>query len=165
MSDTENTTPAETTEATDQVSGAEATSGAADQGTDNGGNELDADTLRKELKAARDEAAKYRVNARELRTQLENAKSPEDYAAVAGKVEKLETELHTARLAAQYNLPAALASRIQGDTEEARDADAKALSALVSQPETLGSGGLTPGSKPEKADPRTLAARVPRSRR
>lgn len=139
--------------------------GAADQGTETGGNEMSLEDALSALKAARNEAAKHRVNAKELKDQLAAAKSPEDFQAVSDRAAQLEVELSNARLAVKYSLPENLASRIQGDTEEAREKDAQSLAALFAKPESLGSGGLNPAEKETKADPRTLASRVPRSRR
>ncbi|MGK5728175.1 hypothetical protein [Streptomyces sp. URMC 124] len=139
--------------------------GVEGQGDDHG-QELDADALRDELKAARAEAARYRVKARETAEALKTAKTPEEFQAVADKVTELETHLHRERLARKYNLPDGLAARISGTDEDARDADAKALAEMFhGKAGGVGRGGLDPSAKPMSTDPAELAASIPRGRR
>ncbi|MBA0054290.1 hypothetical protein E0L36_26595 [Streptomyces sp. AJS327] len=128
--------------------------------------DLDVDALRAELKAARSEAAKYRVKTRELNDSLGKAKTPEEFEAVQARALELETSLHRERLARKYNLPEALAARITGDDDDARDADAKALAeAFHARSGGIGKGGLDPSTKTTPTDPRELARSVPRGRR
>ena len=145
----------------------EDTAVAADQGNgDDGTNdELTPDVLRKQLDEARKEAAKYRVNARELREQLSTAKSTEDFEAVTAKAAQLEVDLHTERLGRKFNLPDGIAQRITGDTEEAREADAKSLAALFHKSDSAGTGGLDPSAKAITTDPAAIVASIPRARR
>ncbi|MFE7317698.1 hypothetical protein ACFU7T_32025 [Streptomyces sp. NPDC057555] len=114
------------------------------------GQELDADALRAELKAVRAEAAR----------------SPEEYQAVADRAAELETDLHRERLAHRYGLPDALAARISGADDDAREADAKTLAELFhGRADGMGRGGLDPSAKPVSNDPAELAAGIPRGRR
>ncbi|AIA05409.1 hypothetical protein [Streptomyces noursei] len=130
------------------------------------GQELDADALRAELKAAQAEATKYRTQAQETAEALKAARSPEEFQAVADRATELETELHRERLARRYSLPDALAARIAGADEDAREADAKALAALFhSRGDGIGRGGLDPSVTPTPSDPGELAAGIPRARR
>ncbi|WP_411140112.1 hypothetical protein [Streptomyces sp. x-80] len=130
------------------------------------GQELDADALRAELKVARDQAARYRVKARETTEALKTAKTPEEYQAVADRAAELETELQRERLARKYSLPDALAERISGTDDHAREADAKTLAELFhSRTGGMGRGGLDPSVTPAPSDPGELAASIPRARR
>lgn len=141
----------------------ESNDGAADRGTDNGSDELDAATLRKLLTEARKEAGNYRRKSKELSEALEAAASPEDVKAAKETAARLETELHRERLARQYGLPDALAARIAGDTPEAREEDAKTLASLIPT-SPIGRGGLDPAKSAAPASPSDLAARIPRAR-
>ncbi|WP_431980787.1 hypothetical protein [Streptomyces qinglanensis] len=135
------------------------------EGTDDG-QELDADALRAELKAVRAEAAKYRTKARETAEAMKAAKTPEEFQAVADRAAELETDLHRERLVRRYNLPDALAARISGEDDDAREADAKALAELFhGRGDGVGRGGLDPSATPESQDPGELAAGIPRARR
>lgn len=155
---TEETT--ENTESSTESTENETNTGVADQGASE-----DLDTLRSQLKEARSEAAKYRVSARETREALERAKTPEEFEAVSTRVSQLEADLSKARLAAKYNLPEALANRIAGDTDEAREEDAKSLAAFAAPREEIGKGGLNPNEKNSgKLDPKSLAAQISRGR-
>ena len=157
---TEETTETTETESSTENTENETNTGAADQSASD-----DLDTLRSQLKEARSEAAKYRVNARETREALEKAKTPEEFEAVSARVSQLEADLSKARLAAKYNLPEALANRIAGDTDEAREEDAKSLAAFTAPREEIGKGGLSPNEKPEgKHDPKSLASLISRGR-
>lgn len=119
-----------------------------------------------ELKAVRAEAARYRTKARETAEALKAARSPEEFQAVAERATELETELHRERLARRYRLPDALAVRIAGADEDAREADAKTLAELFhSKAGGMGRGGLDPSVTPAPSDPGELAASIPRARR
>lgn len=124
------------------------------------------DWARAELASVGKEAAKYRVAAKELRELLAKAKSPEEYEAASARVAELETDLHRERLACKYQLPDAVAARVTGETEEAREADAKALAEVFhTRTVPLGRGGLDPTEKPTTPkDPAALAALVRRRR-
>lgn len=124
------------------------------------------DWARAELVSVRKEAAKYRVAAKELRQSLAKAKTPEEFDAASARVAELETELHREQLARKYQLPEAVAARVTGETEEAREADAKALAEVFhTRTVPLGRGGLNPNAKPTTPkDPAALAALVRRRR-
>ncbi|MEU5306012.1 hypothetical protein ACH4YO_19245 [Streptomyces noursei] len=148
---------------TDAANGPEEPAQPEEQGD---GQELDADALRAELKVARAEAAKYRTKAQETADALKAAKTPEEFQAVADQVTELETELHRERLARRYHLPDALAVRITGADDDAREADAKALAELFhNRADGMGRGGLDPSVTPAPRDPGELAASIPRARR
>lgn len=156
----------ETPETTEEVTPDTTEETTADTGTADQGTGDETESLRSALKKAREEAAKYRVSAREARESLEKATSPEDFEAVRTQLAQRESELAQARLAAKYNLPAAFANKITGDTDEAREADAKAMAeALHPRGTEVGKGGLNPGAKAPVTDPAALAAQVRRSRR
>ncbi|MFE6494129.1 hypothetical protein [Streptomyces sp. NPDC057748] len=152
--------PADDTGATDQGSG--------DNGDTKGGTSREDDLpewARKELKSVRDEAARRRNEAKALKTQLESAKSPEDYAAIEQRAAGFEADLNRERLARKYDLPDVIAKRIVGATDEEREADAKALAAELTKT-TAGSvsGGLDPTDTADATDPAALAAQVRRRR-
>ncbi|MEV3856059.1 hypothetical protein AB0J38_17260 [Streptomyces sp. NPDC050095] len=124
------------------------------------------DWARAELASVRKEAAKYRVAAKELRESLARAKSPEEFDAAAARVAELESDLHRERLARKYQLPDAWAGRITGDTDEAREADAKELADVFhTRSVPIGRGGLDPSERPTTPkDPAALAGLIPRRR-
>ncbi|MFB7643880.1 hypothetical protein ACFC0S_03210 [Streptomyces sp. NPDC056084] len=138
------------------------------EATDDDGQEdgvLDVDALRSELEAARKEAAKYRVKARETADALKAAKTPEEFAAIQERAQELETELQRERLGRTYSLPAVFAALIQGADDDAREAHAKALAEeFHKRPSGVGRGGLDPTDKPVSNDPAALAASIPRGR-
>ncbi|MFE3144741.1 hypothetical protein [Streptomyces scopuliridis] len=120
---------------------------------------------RKELRSVRDEAAKRRNEAKALKTQLESAKSPADYAAVEQRAADFEADLNRERLARKYDLPDVIAKRIQGASDDEREADAKALAAeLTKTASTDVRGGLDPTDTADDNDPAALAAKVRRRR-
>jgi hypothetical protein len=102
-----------------------------------------------EIEKARREAAKRRVENKDLKTQLD-AVTPklakidtleQQVAKLADLLQKAEdarkqTELSAARTsaAAKYGLPPELAKRVQGDTPDAIDADAAELAKAIPQP-------------------------------
>lgn len=106
------------------------------------------------------------ANVREIKAALEAAKTPEQFAEATARVAELETALHRERLGRTYNLPGVFADLITGDTDDDRDAHAKALSEAYHKRVTgLGSGGLTPDAPVTPTDPASLAALVSRGRR
>lgn len=103
-----------------------------------------------EVVKTRGEAANYRVRAREAEEKLANAKTLEEVNEIVANMTKdretAERSLLVEIVASKYDLPEALASRLQGSTREELEADAKSLSEIavnVAQPERL-QGGLTP---------------------
>lgn len=126
------------------------------------------EVLRKKLTEANAEAANYRTKLRETEAKLSKAKTVEEFEAATselrGQIEALERQILLNNVAAKYELPAALAKRLSGTTEEELEADAKELQKLIvpAAPESL-SGGLTPDDG-EDFDP-VKAAREARKRR
>lgn len=146
----------------------ETATGADDQGTDDGGEELDAEALRSQLQNARKDAAKYRTSARELREALAQAKSPEDFQAVQDRAEKAERDLNRERAARRHQLPEELEEYLKGDTAEELEESAKRLATFASRPAPRagsGGGGLDPSQRSTPSTPAELAAQIPRSRR
>jgi len=121
----------------------------------------------KQIKDLRQEAADRRTRATTAETALKAAKTPEEFATALAEWTKTNGELERALVAATHNLPDALAARLQGNTREELEADAKALQLLINTPPATGalSGGLTPGSDEDgESDPLTLAKRANRTR-
>ncbi|MFF3249730.1 hypothetical protein ACFYWP_01700 [Actinacidiphila glaucinigra] len=127
------------------------------------------EVLRKKLTEANAEAANYRTKLRETEAKLSSAKTVEEFEAATtelrGQIEALERQILLNDVAAKYELPAALAKRLNGATAEELEADAKELQKLVapSQPESL-SGGLNPEEDADDFDPvkAAMAARAAR---
>ncbi|MBH1936506.1 hypothetical protein I5Q34_19865 [Streptomyces sp. AV19] len=139
----------------------------AEQGSeqDGDGTPVDAEGLRVELAAAREEVERYRATAKETREALKAARTPEEFAAVQTQVTELEHELHRERLGRQYGLPQVVTDLITGEDADAREAHAKALAAAFHQRGTgVGRGGLDPTERPVPRDPAALAASIPRRR-
>ncbi len=93
-----------------------------------------------EVLKTRREAAAERVKRQELekRVSAAPAKDESQLTELAKRVEQAEKRAAESErkalitsLAAEYKLPAALAARLQGDSEEALRKDAEALAALV----------------------------------
>ena len=107
------------------------------------------DTLQKQLADVRREAASRRVANRELSTErdgltqsvqtllqeikLERDARAQAEAAAQQAANQAARLTQAIQLAAKYNLPATLASRLQGDTPDALEADAKALAESLTQ--------------------------------
>ncbi|MFB7495871.1 hypothetical protein ACFC09_14400 [Streptomyces sp. NPDC056161] len=69
-------------------------------------------------------------------------------AALRKRVAELETELHRERLGRVHQLPNNVAARINGDTAEEREADARTLAGLFrSRTLPRGRGGLDPNER------------------
>ncbi|MEV7855113.1 hypothetical protein [Streptomyces sp. NPDC088183] len=166
-SETSTDTTDETTDNTSTDTGA-TDQGSGDNGDTAGGTSREDDLpewARKELKSVRDEAARRRNEAKALKSQLEAAKSPEDYAAVEQRAADFEAQLGRERLARKYDLPDVIAKRIVGTTDDEREADAKALAAELTKTDAGSvSGGLDPTDTPDTNDPAALAAQVRRRR-
>lgn len=103
-----------------------------------------------EVVKTRAEAANYRVRAREAEEKLASAKTLEEVNEIVANMtrdrEAAERSLLVEIVASKYDLPEALASRLQGSTREELEADAKSLSEIavnVEAPARL-QGGLTP---------------------
>ncbi len=118
---------------------------------------------REAKRKANQEARKLRSEIEALRQQLAQRVDPEESQAAIALVEA-ESARTVARFRCghQYGLPDAIAERLQGDTPEEIEADAKALAQHFAQPAGLGRGGLDPTEAPQKTDPAALAANIPR---
>lgn len=112
---------------------------------------------------ANQEARKLRSEIDALKKQLELRVDPEESRAAIALVEA-ESARQVARIryGHQYGLPEAVVERLRGDTAEEIETDAKALAVHFVPSAGLGRGGLDPTDTPEKADPRKLAAGIPR---
>lgn len=130
--------------------------GASDRGAD-----VDVEALRGMLAEARKEAAKYRVRAREAEEKVTSAVEAERRRA-----QELEVELSKVRLGAEFQLPTDIAARIQGDTQEEREQDAKRLADLIRKAAAseirVGRGGVDPSAEATPTDPAALASRIRR---
>ena len=133
--------------------------------------------LRTEVSNLRSESAARRAENRrlqeandDLRTQLEAAKSPEDFqAAIAeydSKVADAQLEAARERTARKYGLPDALVNRLAGKTEAELEADAQELQALIvpqqttppPAPQNPPRGGLHPNE--QRVDPAQAAMAI-----
>ena len=137
----------------------------ADQGADQGegSEELSTDDAKKIIADLRKENATRRVKQRELEEALGKAKTPEEYEAAikanADEVHALEREV----IQAKFKLPDALAKRLQGNTREELEADAKELAKLVRpEPEPDLGGGLNPRGGGQSAN---VKAAIDRARK
>ena len=118
--------------------------------------EVPADVLRANLTKANQEAAKYRTRLREVEKALAERKTAEEVEEIRlsliAEREAAERALLVENVALKFNLPDALAARLNGSTREELEADAQALAAFVSKQETEDvppgdlNGGLNPGS-------------------
>ncbi|MYT30475.1 MULTISPECIES: hypothetical protein [unclassified Streptomyces] len=109
------------------------------------------DWVRSELSRARDEAARRRIELRELKDQLAGMADPDEAKAAIqlahDRLAETEQQLTRERLGRKYHLPEALVARIQGEDEEAMEQDAKALAELAPaagrppRPDRLQGGG------------------------
>ena len=137
--------------------------GASDRGAD---GDMSVDTLREMLAEARKEAAKYRVRAREAEQQVSEMVSPDAVEAERRRAQELEVELSKVRLGAEFQLPTDIAARIQGDTQEEREQDAKRLAELIRKAAAseirVGRGGVDPSAEATPTDPAALASRIRR---
>jgi hypothetical protein len=121
------------------------------------------EVLRKKLTDANAEAANYRTKLRETEAKLSSAKTVEEFEAATadlkGQIEALERTILLNNVVAKYELPEALAKRLNGATPEELEADAKELQKLIapSQPESL-AGGLDPEDTEEFDPVKAVAA-------
>lgn len=128
-----------------------------------------------ELARVRREAARYRTERNDLREQVKVAKTPEEYeAAIAEyeeKVKAADIKALRADVARRFNLPDALASRLQGDTEDDLVKDAESLSEFATSGTNAGQrrqqppaddlkGGLNPNDEPETFDAEEAARKI-----
>lgn len=130
---------------------------------------LSPDDAREVARKARREAAKYRTKVRELEQKLENVESIEQVQELVTQIkQEAAAEAHrllVENVALQHSLPADLAEALKGSTREELEAHAKVLAkyAPSGDPDVDRSkptGGLTPGSSGEVADPVAAARRA-----
>jgi len=118
-----------------------------------------------EINRLRSENAQRRTKAKELEEKLTGALSADEAAELRSAHEKLERELLRERVAHKHKLPAELAERLQGATEEELVADAKKLQRFAAAPAPSDpKGGLNPTEDADAFDPVAAAQKV-RSRR
>ena len=132
--------------------------------------EMTLEDAKAEVTKTRAEAANYRVRAREAEEKLKSAKTLEEVEEIVSRMtverEAAERSLLVENVALKFDLPEALAARLQGATREELEADAKSLQSFVqdtAKPKTL-TGGLTPNETDgdEPSDPRELARKYGR---
>ena len=118
---------------------------------------------REAKRKANQEAKKLRSEITALQEQLKSRVDPEESKAAIALVEA-ERDRTVARIkfGHQYGLPDDIADRLQGETAEEVEADAKKLAAHFGTSAGLGRGGLDPTDEPEQVDPQKLAAKIPR---
>ncbi len=118
---------------------------------------------REAKRKANQEAKKLRAEIDNLKAQLQQRVDPEESKAAIALVEA-ESARTVARLryGHQYGLPEDVTDLLKGETPEEIEAHAKKLAAHFAPTPGLGRGGLDPTDEPEKADPRKLAAGIPR---
>lgn len=123
---------------------------------------LSYEDLQTELTRVRQEAAQRRIEARDLKEQLANARTPEEFAAVQGKVAELERAQTVRDIADTFKLPRELREVLKGDTEDELKAHAAILAKFAPAdeeppPPFLG-GGLDPNdSDDDDINPAALA--------
>lgn len=120
---------------------------------------------RKQLTKANAEAASYRTQLREAQDRLGSAKTIEDFEAARLESEKALAAKDREIVALKYKLPSRLASRLQGNSLDELEADAKELAAELAPAARNAprpTGGLTPttSGQAERFDPRALADEV-----
>lgn len=115
---------------------------------EDGEDDIPAPVLRKKLKDANAEAAKYRTQLRDAQEALSKAKTPEEFATAVGTLTKSNEALERELVAVKYKLPDIIAKRIVGTTREEMEADAKELAKSVRAPSNRDlNGGLNPSEE------------------
>ncbi|MET7956327.1 hypothetical protein ABZT07_20465 [Streptomyces sp. NPDC005317] len=119
---------------------------------------------REAKRKANQEAKKLRAEITALTKQLESRVDPTE-AAASIELVRAESERTVARIkyGHQYGLPEAVSDRLQGETVEEIEADAKALAVhFGGNSGGLGRGGLDPTDAPTELNPQKLAEQIPR---
>lgn len=158
---------AEESEAVEEVSGEETPEADTEKGEIAGLNTkgldtLDGESLRRMVRDLRRESGNYRTQLQKVRDA--QVKSEEEFSTLQAELAKRDRELVRERVGAQFDLPPALRSRLQGDTEEEILADAKEVAGLF-KPASSGfdstnpSGGLDSHAPPAPS-PEDLAAKI-----
>ena len=131
------------------------------------GETLDPEVLRKNLKRANADAAKYRTSLRAAEERLRGAKTVEEFEAATKSLSDTIVALERELAITKHNLPEALAKRLTGNTREELEADAKELAALIpSNPadEPDLDGGLSASGNSARETPQELAKKYGRKR-
>lgn len=127
-----------------------------------------------EVTKTRAEAANYRTRAKAAEKALAEAKTLEEVQQIIDKMtaerESAERTLLAENVALTHGLPSALAARLQGNTRDELEADAKALAELVATGDDddrprRPKGGLDPSEGDDEsdgADPGALARLIRR---
>jgi hypothetical protein len=119
-----------------------------------------------EAKRNAEAAAKLKALEDAQKSEIERIREAAELAK--REAEQARTEALRWRVAARLQLPAQLASRLQGTSEEEIEADAKELLAAISKgavrdlpkDSTVSGATGTPASEGEELDPRKLASRI-----
>lgn len=118
---------------------------------------------REAKRKANQEAKKLQAQITELTKQLESRVDPEEAKAAIALVEANSArQVARIKFGHKYGLPDDITDRLQGETAEEIEADAKKLATHFGTSAGLGRGGLDPTDEPEEVDPRKLAAKIPR---
>lgn len=122
-----------------------------------------------EAEAKRNAAAAKRLAEIEDAQKSESQRASERIAALEAEVRQRDLSLMRGRVAASFDLPAPLADRLQGDSEEEMSADAEALVAALKEryvarsvPSQRDTAAGSPGAVSpdyESMDPLELAAK------
>lgn len=132
------------------------------------GNELP-EWAQKERKSLRDEAAKWRTKYRDLETKLTDAKTPEEFQSAVSTFQTEIQELQRKLVIERFELTELQAKRLQGNTLEELEADAKELQELAgvpaatTDPDELG-GGLDGSPAPSTDDVKATVKKFRRNR-
>lgn len=129
-------------------------------------SERPVEDIKKDLKDANAEAAKWRTRLREVEKKLDEAKSPEEVEALVAEIkeanEKERLDLLRKNAALEAGLPKAMWGRLQGTTAEELAEDAKSLSELfpsAEEDDAIPGGGLSPSRRATPDfDPKKIVA-------
>lgn len=104
-----------------------------DDTTDSGDLSAQLERMKRALSKANREAASHRKRLSEFedRDKTDQQRATERAAEAEKRAQLAETKLMRLEVAARKGLPAELAARLQGDTEEDLEADADALAKLI----------------------------------
>lgn len=109
------------------------------------------DWAQKQIKDLRRESANYRTQLQSVKDA--SVKTDEEFETLKAELAKKDVALVRERIASKHGLPDALRDRLQGETQEDLEADAKAIASLIHSPRQpvdspSPSGGLDSGSSP-----------------
>lgn len=169
MPDTDSSSSDDTeSSSSDQESSSSASESSSDDAKSST-KKLTKEQLEAEVTRVRAEAANYRTRLRVTEDKLKNAKTPEEVEAIKTELAAASTkdtrDLLVENVALNAKLPKELWTRLQGDTREELETDAKSLAkfALADAGPDADDlrGGLTPAQKRDQdpTDPGALAAK------